>query len=242
MAKTLDRLVVIVIAAGVVYSLLLRPDPIMTISSQAYHPTNTYRQATAKTISSLKDRNKLSFDEAGLKAALMRQFPEVTDVTVNLPFFGQLPAIHIAVAEPSLILRGTIGSAEDLVVDSKGTIVGPRSSFSSIKELPVITDETGFKTSVGKAVLSQTDVNFILTILSQTQRARVPVASLTLPKLPQEVDLRTSDRNYFVRFYLGGDALTQSGQFLAARQQFDRTNKQPQQYLDVRVTGKIYYK
>jgi hypothetical protein len=70
----------------------------------------------------------------------------------------------------------------------------------------------------------------------------VSIKSLTLPKSVQELDLHTSDRTYFVKFYLGGDALQQTGQFLAARHQFDITNSQPAEYLDVRVAGKIFYK
>jgi hypothetical protein len=70
----------------------------------------------------------------------------------------------------------------------------------------------------------------------------VTITSLSLPSKPSELDLRTKDRPYFVKFYMGGDALTQAGQFLAARAQFDRQNHQPADYLDVRVAGKIFYK
>jgi hypothetical protein len=70
----------------------------------------------------------------------------------------------------------------------------------------------------------------------------VSVSSLTLPKTAQELDLRTKDRPYYVKFYLGGDALLQAGQFLATRRQFDTSNTQPAEYLDVRVEGKIFYK
>jgi len=41
---------------------------------------------------------------------------------------------------------------------------------------------------------------------------------------------------------MGGDALVQTGQFLAARKEFDISKKQPPEYLDVRVSGKIFYK
>ncbi len=244
LTKALDWLVIIIIAAGIVYSLLLRPDPIMAVNSKAYRSTDTYRQATAKTLASLKNRNKLTFDENGLSSALKQKFPEISNVSVDLPLFGQVPTIHITVAQPSLILKAAEGSpsqSEHFIIDAKGVVAGPQSSYPTIKGLPLITDETGFKAQVGRSVLSLSDVNFILTIVAQAKKAGVPIASLSLPKLAQELDLRTTDRAYFVKFYLGGDGLTQSGQFLAARQQFDQTNMQPHQYLDVRVTGKIYY-
>jgi hypothetical protein len=36
--------------------------------------------------------------------------------------------------------------------------------------------------------------------------------------------------------------MQQAGQFLATRNQFNDTNTQPAEYLDVRVPGKVFYK
>lgn len=243
-SRTLDWLIILLVLSGVVYSLILRPEPAIILSSTAYHPTNSYKDAAAATLKSLKNRNKLTFDEASLVKVLKLQFPEINEVSANLPLFGQTATIHIEIAQPSLVLRGAEGTstaAERFIIDAKGTVVGPQSNFPSIKELPLITDETSFEAGIGQSVLSLSDVNFILTIIAQLKTAKVPIASLTLPRLAQEIDLRTADHSYYVKFHLGGDALTQSGQFLAARRQFDQTKKQPLRYLDVRVNGKIYY-
>jgi hypothetical protein len=90
--------------------------------------------------------------------------------------------------------------------------------------------------------LSAIDIAFIKAILVHCAKTGIKVDSLTLPTIAQEVDLRTKDRPYFVKFYLGGDSATQIGQFLAARHNFDQTGSQPGEYLDVRVNGKIFYK
>jgi hypothetical protein len=245
LSKMIDWLIVFIVLAGVIYSLILRPSPTLTLSSTAYRSAGTYRSAAVSALKSFKNRNKLTFDEKGLSVTLKSQFPEISNVSADLPLFGQVPSIQIEIAKPSLLLQGaegTVAAAERLVIDSKGTVVGPASNFQSVKNLPLITDESGFEAGIGHSVLSLTDVHFILTVIAQAKQAKVPFSSLTLPKLAQEVDLRTADRNYFVKFYLGGDALTQSGQFLAARRHFDKTDKHPRQYLDVRVSGKIYYK
>lgn len=245
MSRALDWLIILLVISGIVYSLILRPEPVMIVSSTAYRPMDTYRTAAATVLKSLKNLNKLTFDEAGLETALKREFPEINEVSANLPLFGHTPTIHIGIAQPSLILKGaaeTTVADERLIIDAKGTVAGPQSSFPSIQELPLITDETNFNAGIGQSILSLSDVNFILTIIAQLKKAKIPIESLTLPKLAQELDLRTADRRYFVKFYLGGDVLTQSGQLLAARRNFDQTKKQPQQYLDVRVSGKVYYK
>ena len=231
--------------AGIIYSLVLRPNPEIEVNSTAYRSTKTYDEAVTKAASGFKNRNKLTFDKNGLLDKLKTQFPEVAAVRVDLPLVGSRPRVHIEIAEPALILKGaegTFGASARLVVDSKGTVIGPSADFPSVKDLPLISDETGFETVVGRSVLSRSDIDFITTVIAQARAAKVPIASLALPKLAQELDLRTTDRKYFVKFYLGGDALTQSGQFLAARQKFDSTKKQPNQYLDVRISGKIFFR
>ena len=245
LARTLDFLVIVIILAGIAYNLLVRSEPKIALNSTALHSTETYRQAVVSALKGLKNRNKLTFDKKGLTTELKQQFPEISNVTVELPLFGQVPSIRLSIAKPSLVLKGaegTIGAAERLIVDAKGTLIGSQQNFPSVKDLPLITDETGFVANIGQPILSLSDVSFILNVLAQAEKAKVPIASLTLPKLAQELDLRTSDRNYFVKLYLGGDALLQAGQFLAARAQFDKQNSQPSQYLDVRVPGKIYFK
>ncbi len=245
LAKVLDWLVVLAVLGGIVYGLLLQPSPSIVLNSTAYHPAETYRDATAANLKSLKNRNKLTFDEHSLLISLKQKFPEINNITVDLPLFGQVPTIHIVIAQPSLMLKSATGSTnatEHFIVDSKGTVVGSQSTFPAVKNLPLINDETGFGTQIGRSALSITDVNFILSVIAQAKKANIPIASLTLPKLAQELDLRTTDRGYFVKFYLAGDALFQSGQFLAARKHFDQTKKQPRQYLDVRVSGKVYFK
>lgn len=238
-------LVIIVILAGFGYSLALRPEPELILSSTAYRSPETYREASVSALKDFQNRNKLTFDEKTLSGALKSKFPEVSSVSVDLPLFGLTPTIHLDIAGPSLVYRGaegTFGGAERLIIDAKGTVIGPLSEFPSTKDLPLITDESGFEARAGRPILSLSDINFILIVVAQAKKAKVPIASLTLPKQAQELDLRTSDHSYFVKFYLRGDALTQAGQFLAARKQFDEAKKQPSQYIDVRISGKIYYK
>jgi hypothetical protein len=227
-------MIILLIVAGLI-NLYLRPEPKIIVSSTVYRPTNIYRTKVEPTFKNFKNRNKLTFDEKNLVASLKQQFPEISQVQVELPILGQTPKVRIDVASPSLVLQG-------LIVDAKGRAIGSLSEFPNIKNLPQVIDESGIKVRTGQSVLSASEVNFILTVVALCQKAQIPIASLTLPKLPQQLDLRTTDRPYYVKFYMGGDALVQTGQFLAARKEFDISKKQPPEYLDVRVSGKIFYK
>ena len=237
--KVVDFLVVALVLSGVVYSLIIRPDPKLVVNSTAYHQASAYRVSALADFKSLKNRNKLTFDEKGIIADLQKRFPEIASAAVELPLFGETPRLRINIASPTFILNS---QGSDYIVDSQGVAVTKKADAPQIAGLLVVIDQTGFNTQIGRQIISAAEVNFINTLLAQTKRAKVPIASLTLPPLAQELDLRTSDQGYFAKFYLGGDALVQSGQFLAARHQFEQANSQPSQYLDVRVPGKIYYK
>lgn len=233
-----DIVLIILLLAGLIYSLLLKPVPKVTATNLSYHPAQVYSSAVAKSFSGLKNSNKISFDEPAVIKNIQKQFPEVEAVHIELPFFSQEARVRLVVSPPAFKLAS---GTQSLIIDSSGLAVA-RSSDLPAFNLLSLTDQSGFEAGIGKQVLSSQSVEFIRMVIAQSRRAKVPIASMTLPALAQEVDLRTADQPYYVKFYLDGDALNQTGQFLAARQQFTATHQQPSQYLDVRVSGKIFYK
>lgn len=237
--RALDILIIIIILFGLVYSLLVKASPRIILNDSTYHSIAEYRTAATKFFGAFKNHNKITLDEQGVVAALQKQFPEIANASVELPLFSQTPIVHLVIAKPSFFLtsRGT-----DYVINSQGVATSEAKNAPQIKNLTTLIDQSGFTTVVGKQVLSAENVGFIKSVLQQAVRAKVPIKALILPARAQELDLQTTDHGYFVKFYLGGDANLQSGQFLAARHRFDKTRQQPSQYLDVRVPGKIFYK
>lgn len=223
----------------VIHSLIIQPDPQVTVSSTSFHSLATYEQALKHEYQNLLNRNKITMSKKSIESKMRKQFPEIVKITFDVSVLSQTPRVDITIGGPSLVLNSGL---ESYVINSGGVAVSKAASLPSASKLPVLVDQTKFEVSIGKQVLAAKEVDFIITILSQCARAQVPVASLTLPPLAQELDLRTSDRGYFVKYYLGGDPVIQTGQFLAARHDFDAKNQQPSTYLDVRVTGKVYYK
>jgi hypothetical protein len=234
-----DISLVVLLLAGVIYSLLLNAQPRVTVSGLSYHSLSTYQSQVAASFSGLKNRSKITFDERGVIAKIQHRFPEVQSAQIELPFFSQQPRVNLSVSPPAFKLSD---GKQLYIMDAQGLAVARAADLPKLDKLVTITDQSGFEASVGKQLLSSESVSFINTVIVETQRAKVPIASLTLPPLAQEIDLRTVDQPYFVKFYLGGDALTQTGQFLAARQKFAQTHQTPADYLDVRIAGKIFYK
>ena len=239
MSITTQILILSVIAAVGVYCLFIRPDPQLSVNSTLYHPASIYQVAAANEFAKLKNRLKITVDKPDIINTLQREFPEITAVTIELPTFAQKPILKVQIAEPAFVLKGSNG---DFIINSEGIAVTTADRQPLTKDLQRVNDQSGLNIGDGKRVVSGLEVSFINKLVAQSRKAKVPISEMTLPTSAQELVVKTSDQPYFVKFYLGGDPLVQIGQFLAARQNFDKKHQQPKDYLDVRVSGKIYFK
>jgi hypothetical protein len=238
-AGFIEWVIFFVLVGLLAYSLIIRPSSKVEVNSQLFHQQSQYQDAADKILKGVKYSNKITFDEQEVTAKLQKQFPEISSANIELPIFAQTPIIHLQIAAPSFIINS---NNQSFIVDSAGVAVAKASDFPSVHDVLRVEDQSGFNVEQGKQVMSAESVNFIKTLDRQTKHAGVSISSLVLPKKAQELDLHTQDRQYYVKFYLGSDALLQTGQFLASRHQFDVSNSQPSEYLDVRVLGKIFYK
>jgi hypothetical protein len=239
LSRTIDSLAVLALVLLLCYSLIVKSTPNFSIDSTAYHPAEAYKNALISKLKDVKNRNKITFDEAEIVNSLHVQFPEIASAHIELPLFNQTPKVSLNISKPSFLFKA---ADKSYIIDADGVAIGESSDFPAIKNLPVIEDQTGFTAVKGRTIMSADGASFINSVLAQCKHFSIPVSSLTLPALAQELDLRTSDKPYFVKFYLGGDALQQTGQFLSTRKQLESTHKEPAQYLDVRIPGKVFYK
>ncbi|MBI2592274.1 hypothetical protein HYW36_02235 [Candidatus Saccharibacteria bacterium] len=224
---------------GVGYSLTLKPQAKIIINDTTYNSAPIYQKAANDSLRAIKNRTKLTVDERGIKESLVRQFPEIDTVELDLALFSQTPTLRLQVAKPVF----NLSSGSNLyVVGSNGNVTALSRALPGSDKLPTVTDQTGYVAEPGKPVLASSAISFINSLLAQLEKANVPISTLVLPPLPQELHLRAADTTYYVKFYLGGDVLIQAGQYLAARNKLASDNQQNLQYVDVRVAGKIYYK
>ncbi len=239
LTKAVDWLIVVVIFFCVIYSLIVKPGPRVLSNSWAYHTSSVYDAFAAKISSAIKDRNKITFDESSLVLAMQKQFPEISGAWVQMPFFGQKPTVHITVATPAFLYSA--GNVS-YILNTEGIVVGTQASLPTIKGLPIIIDQSNIPVKNGSKVISSDSVDFINQIMAQAKKAKINISNIVLPAVAQEIQLRTTDKSYYVKFYFGNDVLTQTGQWLAARHEFDSKGITPTEYLDVRVPGKVFYK
>ena len=235
----IDWLVIGFVIVGLAYTLLVKPEPKVIMTSQAYHPEQTYRRAAISSLQSWRNHNKVTFDQSGLIKDLQNQFPEVERIDLELPLFSQRPLLRLNVSEPAIVLKS---GSETYIVSSSGKAITNQANLSKNPKLVIVEDQSGFKSTISTQVMSAEEVNFITALQKQLAASRIPVRSLVLPAAAKELHLLTTDQPYFVKFYLGGDPAVQAGQLAAARQKFSTSGKHPSRYLDVRVEGKIFYK
>lgn len=239
LGRGVDVVILTSIMGLLVYSLVVKSTPTVTVNDTSYNSKATYELAARKEFSGIRTKNKITLNEQKISDNLKKQFPEISNVTIELPLIGQTPLVVIEVARPTLKM---ISANATYVVNSQGVVTGLASGLPATNGLIEVTDRSGFHASTGKQVLEASAVGFIEALKAQLGRSNVPISSLTLPAKAQELDLRTADQPYFVKFFLGGDPAAQIGQLLATRVQFARDGIQPNDYLDVRVQGKIFYK
>lgn len=235
----IDIIVLVILISGLVYAMVVQPSPTLTLNETSYHAKTTYLAVSEELFSKVGNRNKLTLNEQGIIRQLQKEFPEISAGSVELPLFSQRPRVGLTISSPAFSLKSQSGI---YVVDEQGVAVAKTSNLPGIKNLQMINDQANFIIKPGKQVLSANSVDFIKTVIAECRRGGVELASLSLPPRAQELDVVAKDKPYFVKFYLGGNALVQSGQFLAARHQFEASGVEPGSYLDVRVPGKIFYK
>lgn len=226
----------VVILFCLAYSLILRPQPVLSVDSEQFHTKAQYAATASDLMGGLGSRTKLTFDSSKFVSNMMQQYPEVKAVEVTVPPLGQRPKVELQISQPSLQIKS---AGQLYTVDDRGRVIGGQDSYP---DLPLVQDDSGFKIQVGKSALSGDQVAFITTIVKQLQAKGIPIQSLTLPPKAEELFLKTADKPYYVKFLTNGNALQQVGTYLATRQHLDETGQTPSEYIDVRVEGRVFYK
>lgn len=242
---TKARLVPSVVAVGVVlfsivFNTTLTTKPLLKFAGEQspYRTIDGYTEGVQKILgNAVWNRNKLTVNTHTTEAEILRTFPELDAVNVALPVVGRRPTVTAHVRMPSIILS-TLTNA--FILDASGKIVADaRQLVSSQRDkLQVIEDKSGLVLRPGNQALTAQTVAFILNVQVQLMDKKLAIAQMTLPIVPNEVDVRIKDQAYYIKTDSTGDARIQVGAYLAAKE----SGIEPSEYMDVRVEEKVFYK
>jgi len=232
----------------VLVSLDLSATPTITVLGDAsgkifLRSTPVYQRAARQLFaSSVLNSNKVTVDAANIARQLHAQFPELEAVSVSLPIVGHHPMVYLQPATPRLVLTTQQGDA--FVINHTGTALIDVAQAPHLDKLhvPTVQDQSGLRLQAGKQALDSNTVTFITEVVAQLQGKGVGAEQLILTPTGSELDAKVSGAGYMVKFNLRGNAREEAGTFLAVKQQLDAQHKQPGQYVDVRVSGRAYYK
>lgn len=203
-----------------------------------------YQQAAHKILNNgVLNDDKVTINATHIAQQLHDQFPELTAVSVALPFIGSHPTIYLLPASPELILKGANGQ---FLLDNSGRALAAAAPISpkadSQLTIPTVTDQSGLPIHIGQLALPGPSVAFIAEVAGQLTAGHVATTSyILLGGGASELDVHLAGEPYYVKFNLHGSARVEVGDFLAVKQGLDRSHQTPSQYIDVRVDGRAYY-
>lgn len=242
-------IVAIAMAIALVNSLRLSPhSKVDSLNEPAasflLHDQKTYEAAANRFLaSSIWNGNKLTANTDSVASKMQNDFPELRSVTIALPLVGHRPVVYIRAAAPRLLLTTTSGQSFVVDENGKALIAAPRVPDLNALHLPVVDDESGLGLSEGKTVLSGSSVSFIRIVVAELAAKHVQVQRLTLPAAASELDVYPAGTSYFIKFNMQSEtALQQAGTYLATAHRLQEQGVAPNQYIDVRVDGRAYYK
>jgi hypothetical protein len=217
--------------------------PLGSDSSQVFLRDQAVYGAAADQLlkSSIWNRDKITVNTAQVRQSMLKQFPELTNVSITLPLLAHRPLVYVEAAQPILVLVNASGA---FIIDATGKALLQAANQAALDQpqLPVLHDQSGLKITVNRQALPADDVSFIQIVLAELATRHFTAAALTLPAAASELDVQIAGQPYFVKFNLETNTpREQAGTFLATITQLQRQNTLPAKYVDVRVDGRAYY-
>jgi len=242
--RTIPMILITIALIGIVaFSTTLSSSAIVLFAEgeSPYRSSEAYKNEVQKLLNdSVWNKSKLTISSGKLEATILETFPELDAARVVLPIVGRRPAVTIHARQPILLL--TAGN-KVLVIDSSGKAVSEADRLpSSVRDkLLIAQDLSALAPSVGDQALTSEAVAFVHDFTEQLKAKNLQIDKIVFPVVANEADIYIKDTKYFIKTDYSGEARLQSGAFLAAKDTF-ASKGQPNEYVDVRVEEKVFYK
>jgi hypothetical protein len=219
--------------------------PVDSFSKAAITPQDESRYETtvSKIISSsVWNHNKITLDSNAIERSLIKNYPELSSVSVTIPLVAQRPIIYVQYTQPVIIL--TTLSNKSYALDNNGRAMYEASSPKALElpNIPTVNDQSGLNVQLNHQALPSTDISFVQTVVSQLANKGMSASNIILPSGTEELDVYIAGQPYYIKFNLAdNDPRQQVGTYLATISQLQSENIKPSKYVDVRIDGRAYY-
>ena len=229
---------VLMIAIG--YLCLLGEDPRVVISGPVYRPTSHYQTVSKHALKSdFKNRFKFLLKSEKVETNLLKILPEAESIEVKSSFLGHRPEIKIF---NSAYLAYFFQGEGNYILSARGRLLLLASeSTIDLKDLPIIQNKTGVDGKEGEQFISPDEASALLRLVGQ-YKADGTLPGLTLTTVPHELNAREPGRGYYAKFILNEDITSQYGSLRATEKRLQETGQGAAEYIDVRLSNKVYFK
>lgn len=233
--------VVIIVVAGLAYSVSLNTSPQIRIEGEQSFPRepSAYQDAITEELNSNPlNRNKLTLNTQAITDSLQDQFPEIQYVEVKTTPLRRKPIVNIQLAQPTARLVTPTGS---FVLDGEGRALfdaDKKAAELDLSSLIPISDNSGHQIEVGKPAVTQQQIAYIREVIGQFEKKSIPIKEMALGSGGVELQVKPADKNYFIKFSFYSDPRQSSGSYIAVREKGINAN----QYVDVRIPDKVFVK
>ena len=237
---------VFILLLAIAYNSTLSPVVSLAVADPGgqplYRPVQVYKQA-ARTLleNSPGNGTKFSIDTKKFNAAFKSQFPELQRVAIVLPLVGRSPTLYISSAPPKLLVSS---NSKVYVVDESGRTLLPANEVpaETLVGIPVMQDDSGLSVKLGEPIITKDMVQFVQVLRGQFDAQNKTILSMQLPALANELRVRLDREGYYIKFDTSGNPRLQAGTYFAVREKLAADKQTPQEYIDVRVEEKAFYK
>lgn len=192
-------------------------------------------------------RTKATFDSDAFETSLRQMMPEIDVATAVVPLVGHKLQVGLLIAQP--LSRVQLSPTRQGILADNGVIVQentPEIISSKYSELPLLKLEPSVSLSAGEVLLTSGEVELIKLLKLEfdgSDKNRPLLNGMTYAVTKRELSARFDDAPFYTRFTtVDKDARTQVGAAIATIRQMQEQGTIPQEYIDARVSGRVFVK
>jgi cell division septal protein FtsQ len=178
--------------------------------------------------------NLITFDNGGFVAKLQQVDPILRGVSVRRSWLHTI-VITATLKQPSL---GWSTGNQMYVIDRDGTVIG---AATAMPGLPVVYDGSNLPLSVGQQAVSARFIEFVSHIVPALAANGITVSRLDIKDTTFDLTA-TTNKGYRLLFDTSREAGDEISDLKSVQALLATQKRTPAEYIDLRVSGKAYYK
>ena len=200
--------------------------------------TQSLEVETNKYIKSLLTNNNWIFlNSEDLKKQLQKTFTGQESIIVKKQFPNKLEVKTDA--QKSAIIWKT--GKQSYVISVSGRAIGETNDKKTSGSMPTVVDGSNIPVDIGSKVVARDFIDFVMKLDGYFKTNKIAIEQYSVAETTSELNVKING-GYTIRFNTSDSADSQLRSLTATLDLLKSQNKAPLEYLDLRVTGRAFYK